>query len=173
MSNGYLIATRILEALSGEKLTACLQALAKSEQGQRKMSSGHWDEGLAHSMCAHDLLTNIPEAAPILGIVKQDIAAAYGNLGNTTEATRFAQDAISLVQGVKELACTEAMARMTVGITCYRSGNEQQGKQHFASARSLLKNQPGSEQSLRLLDENEARLKSDMSKNERKWWQLW
>ena len=173
MSNGYLIATRILEALSGERKIACLQALHEAEQGQAKMSSGDWDGCIAHAMRAHDLLTNIREAAPILGVVKQDIAAAYGNLGNTAEASRFAQDAIPLVQGVKELAYTEAMARMTVGITCYRTGNEQQGAQHFASARSLLKNRPDSERGLRLLDQNESNLKADLSRTKRKWWQLW
>jgi hypothetical protein len=173
MSNGYLIASRILEALSGENKIACLQALHEAEQGQAKLSSGDWDGCIAHAMRAYDLLTNIPEAAPILGVVKQDIAAAYGNLGKTTEASRFAQDAIQLVHGVKELAYTEAMAHMTVGITCYRSGNEQQGARHFASARSLLKNRPGSEQVLRLLDDNEAKLKADLSKTHRKWWQFW
>ncbi len=68
-----------------------------------------------------------------------------------------------MVQGIKELAFTEAMARMTSGIVCYHRGNEPEGSQFFASARNLLKDRPGSEQILELLDHNEARLRANLS----------
>ena len=173
MSNGYLIATRILETISEENRIVCLKALQKSEQAQAKLSSGDWDGCLVHAMRAHDLLTNIAEAAPILGIVKQDIAAAYGNLGRFTDASMFAQDAIQLVHGIKELTNTEAMAHMTIGMICFRSGNDKQGSEHFASARNLLKNRPGSEQGIQLLDKNEKILKGELSRPHKKWWRFW
>ena len=76
-------------------------------------------------MRAHDLLTNIAEAAPILGVVKQDIASAYGNLGKVAEASRFAQDAIQLVNSplnntLFPNACTELVC-CEVGRSAVRS----------------------------------------------------
>lgn len=163
MSNANSIFNRIRDALTGDKLSAYLQALHDLEQGQAKFSSGDWEGCLTHSMKAQDLLANIPESAPILGVVKQDLAAAFGSLGRLTEAKKYAQDAIQLVQGVGELAVTEAMAQMTIGNVCYSRGNGLEGSQHFASARNLLKDRPGSEQILELLDHNEARLRANLS----------
>jgi hypothetical protein len=163
MSDVNSIITQIQEALSGDKLSAYLQALHDLEQGQAKFSSGDWNGCLPHLMRAHDLLTNIPEAAPILGVVSQDLSAAFGSLGRLTEAKKYAQDAIRLVQGIKDLSFTEAMACMTSGIVCYHRGNEPEGSQYFASARNLLKDRPGSEQILELLEHNEARLRANLS----------
>lgn len=163
MSNANSIFNRIREELSGEKKISYLQALDEAKQGSTMFSSGDWEGCLTHSMRAHDLLSTIPEAAPILGTVKQDLAAAFGSLGRLTEAKKYAQDAIRLVQGIKELAFTEAMACMTSGIACYHRGNEPEGSQYFASARNLLKDRAGSEQILELLDHNEARLRANLS----------
>jgi hypothetical protein len=114
-------------------------------------------------MRAHDLLTNISEATSILGVVCQDLAAAFGSLGRLTEAKKYAQESIQLVQGIKELAFTEAMACMTLGIVSYNRGDGLEGSQYFASARNLLKDRPGSEQILQLLDHNESRLRANLS----------
>ncbi len=163
MSDVNLVVTRIRETLSGETKIAFLKALNEAKQGSTMLSSGDWEGCLTHLMRAHDLLTNIPEAAPILGMVSQDLAAAFGNLDRLTEASKFAQDAIRLVKGIKELAFTEAMAQMTIGNVCYSRGNGLEGSQYFASARNLLKDRPGSEQILRDLDQNEARLRANLS----------
>lgn len=148
MTKTNSIFTQIREKLSGEKKISYLQALNEAKQGSAMLSSGDWEGCLTYLMRAHDLLTNIPEAAPILGMVSQDLAAAFGNLDRLTEASKFAQEAIRLVQGIKELAFTEAMAQMTIGNVCYSRGNGLEGSQYFTSARNLLKDRPGSEQIL-------------------------
>ena len=68
MSNLNLIATRIRDGLSGEEQKAYLQALNEAKQGQTKLSLGDWEGCLTYSMRAYDLLTNIPETSPILGV---------------------------------------------------------------------------------------------------------
>lgn len=164
MSNANSIFTQIREELSGEKKIAYLQALTEVEQGSAMLSSGDWEGCLTYLMRAHDLLTNTPEAAPILGMVSQDLAAAFGNLDRLTEASKFAQEAIQLVKGIKELAFTEAMAQMTMGMVCCSRGNKQEGAKYFDSARNLLKvDRPGSEHILRFIDQNEARLRANLS----------
>ena len=168
MSNFDLIATRIREQLSGDKKVAYLQALSESKQGSEKLSFRDWEGSITHSMKAHDLLSSIPESAPILGTVKQNLGAAYGYLGKATESTKFSKEAIRLVKGVKELEFTEAMARMNIGIFCFRQGKEQEGSRYFSSARRLLKNQPESEQGLLILDHNEARVRAGLLKRQGK-----
>jgi sulfatase modifying factor 1 len=168
MSKGDSIFTQVRDTLSGEKKTSYLQALDEAKQGSTMFSSGDWTGCLTHSMRAHDLLSTIPEAAPILGTVKQDLAAAFGSLGRLTEAKKNAQDSIQLVQGIKELAFTESMANMTLGIVSYNRGDGQEGSKYFASARNLLKDRPGSKQILRVLDQNEAKLRADLSMPQKK-----
>src|SRR6266581_4546057 len=170
MSGGYLLATRILENLCDDKRIKCLGALMKAEQGQAKLSSGDWNAALTLCMAAHDQFAGIPEAQPLLCIVKTDIAAAYGNLGRTYDSKRFAEDALPLLQGVTGLARTEAAARMTAGVACYLDGDAVEGAKMFDGARQLLRGLPGAEEQLRILESNEANLRAAGRK---KWWKPW
>ena len=57
MSDVNSIVTQIRGTLTGDKLSAYLQALKDLKQGQAKFSSGDWEGCLTHSMRAHDLLS--------------------------------------------------------------------------------------------------------------------
>ncbi len=172
MSNGWLVASRIVEKLSGDTQIACLRALHEGGQGQARLSSGDPNGCVTYAMRAHDLLVNIPEAGPILGVVKQDIAAAYGALGRQSDAARFAQEAIELVHGVNGLVYTEAMAYVTLGVNSYLAHDGERGARYFSMARNLIRDRPGTEQGMRLLDENESMLKADQPSTRRKWWKF-
>ena len=74
-------------------------------------------------MRAQAEFAQIPEARPLLGVTKADIAAALGNLGRHAEAKRVAEEALPLAQGVREHAKTEAALHMTLGIGHYQEGD--------------------------------------------------
>ena len=171
--SGYLLATQIVERLSGEKQLACIAALHQSEQGQARLSSGDWSGTLIFCRRAQEGFANIPEARSLLGVTKADIAAALGNLGRLSEAKQVAEEALPLVHGVRELAQTEAALHMAIGIGHYHDGDTQAGASHFGTARQLFGSLPGGAQMLEILESNEAQLKAANREKEKKWWKPW
>ena len=173
MFGGYVHATKILDQLPDDKKSACLRALKNAEQGQAKLSSKDWNSALTLCKAAHEGFSKIPEARNLLGVAKCDIAAAYGNLGNTSKAKKFAKESLSIVRGVEYLSYTEAMAHMTIGIAYYMDNDSDQGSRHFGISRQLLNRLPEAKGQLQLLDSNERQLKSIQGQKKRKWWHLW
>src|SRR5437879_12850923 len=114
MSNGYLLATKIVERLSGDNQEQCLMALKVATETQTKGTSNDWNEALRLSTQAHNVFARIPEAHPLLGQMKTYIAAASLNLGKLSDAKTFAEEAVSLLQGVNDLPHTVAQANMVL-----------------------------------------------------------
>lgn len=81
MQSAQWLAGRIVRQLSGQERLSCLEALKESQKGAADLSSRNWQAALNSFTRAHDLFATIPQAAPLLGITKQNIAAALGNLG--------------------------------------------------------------------------------------------
>lgn len=171
--SGWLLATQIVEKLSGEKQYACISALQQAGLGQQKLSSGDWNGALALCMGAQAEFSQIPEARPLVGVTNADIAAALGNLGRHAEAKKIAEEALPLVQGVRHLAQTEAALHMTLGIGYYQEGDAQQGAHHFFIARQLYGVVPGAAQMLEIVDSNEAQVKAVHHEKRKRWWKLW
>jgi hypothetical protein len=158
--SAYLPAAQIVGRLSGEKKVACIAALVLAEQGQARLSSGDWNGALDLCRRAQDGLASIPEARPLLGVTKADLAAALGNLGRHSEAGQVAEQALPLIQGIHELRETEGALHMTIGIGHYREGNAQIGARHFEIARQVFRSVPGGAQMLQILESNEAQLRA-------------
>jgi len=171
--SGYLVATQIVERLSGDNQVACIAALHQAEQGQSRLSSGDWNGALTFCGRAQEGFAKIPEARPLLGVTKGDIAVAFGNLGRHSEAKQVAEEALPLVQGMRELAQTEAALHMTIGIGHYQEGDSRTGASHFDMARRIYQGLPGGGQMLAVLNSNEARLKTAGRKEKKKWWKPW
>jgi len=91
-----------------------------------------------------------------------DIAAALGNLSRHAEAKAVAEGALPLVQGVRELAKTEAALHGTLGIGHYQEGDSdsEEGARHFAIARLIFRSLPGGSQMLETLDSNAAHIRA-------------
>jgi len=103
---------------------------------------------------AHARFETIREARPLLGIVKADLAAAYGNLQASDKAISYAEDSIAIVAGVQRLEFTEASARMTLGNSLGLLGKRHQSEEQYRIAEAILKGRPGSANYLQMLDSN-------------------
>jgi hypothetical protein len=168
---GYLLATQIVDRLSGNAQGACLAALMDCQQAETLMAQHDWLNALTCSERAAAKFRAIPEAAPLLGIATANAAAALGNLGRHVDAKRAALEGLPLVQQVRGLERTQAALHMTIGVANYLEGDHSNGSAEFAVARELSQN-CGATELFRLLDTNEAALKSNRDSG-RKWWKFW
>jgi hypothetical protein len=109
---------------------------------------------------AHDRFEGIREARLLHGISKADLAAAYANLGQYRKAAEFAEDCISIVEGVKRLAYTEAMARMTLACSWGILSREGDSEREFERAEKILRGFPDSGRYLKNLETNRMSVRS-------------
>ena len=158
---GYLHATEVLDQISGdmEAFTTCLTALKFGQDGQHKLANGDAKGALQESIKAHTEFEKIPEARYLLAICKQDIAAAYGKLGNFKKAASFAMETINIIRGDRRFLYTEAMAHRTIGASSYLIGNIQEGSTHMTEARRILKTLPDAQKEIAIIDQFEALLR--------------
>ena len=114
-----------------------LSRLKNAQDGQSRLGAGDSSGALPLLRRAHDRFEGIREARLLLGISKADLAAAYGNLRQYRKAAEFAEDCISIVEGVKRLAFTEAMARLTLASSWGILGREVDSEREFERADDL------------------------------------
>lgn len=168
--SGYAHATKVLKKISNsEEKNKCLRALKHAQNGQQKLSEGDFRSALSFLHQAHDGFQEIPIAQYLLGIVKADLAAAYGNLSEFPKAIKFAEESIAIIYEVDEFSLTEAMAHMTLGSSYCMMGDSQRGANHFNKARQILNQMPNTDEYIKILETNEKILK----KRAKKWWQFW
>jgi hypothetical protein len=153
---GYIVATEVCAMLESrpEALIACLSALKAGGDGQNRLGKGDSAGALPLLHKAHAGFESIREARLLLGITKGDLAAAYGNLQDFDKAIGYAEDSIAILAGVKRLAFSEAMARMTLANSLGLLGKRGESEGQYQSAERILKGLPGATRHLQILVSN-------------------
>jgi tetratricopeptide (TPR) repeat protein len=158
---GYVIATEVCAMLAPrpEVLIECLAALKAGGDGQNRLAKGDFADALSLLRKAHAGFESIREARLLLGITKGDLAAAYGNLQDFDKAISYAEDSIAILGGVKRLAFSEAMARMTLANSLGLLGKRGESEGQYQSAERILKGLPGAARHLQILASNRDRVR--------------
>ncbi len=100
---GELIAREVCAMLESrpEALIKCLAALKDGQDGQVRLRDGDTTGAIPLLRRAHDRFEALREARLLLGISKADLVATYAKSGKYDKAVEFAEDSISIVEGVK------------------------------------------------------------------------
>lgn len=171
---GYRYAVQVLDLLKADETSynSCLVALDLAEAGQRLLYRGDSESAMIELQKAESLFEKLPDARPLLGICKADMAAALCNLGRYQEAATYARVSIWIVSGDRRFAFTEAMAKMSLGNSLYMLGKSKGGARCFDDARRILRTLPEGTQYLAVIDRIQQYLKNTTGKHSRKWWQF-
>jgi tetratricopeptide (TPR) repeat protein len=161
---------RVLTGLEADPtaLIVCLSGLQSSQDGQLKLSSGRSQEALSHLLEARDAFQKVPSARYMLGITNADIAAAYANLRNFSEAVSHAHESIALLSGNPTFAETEANAHMTLANALSLTGRAEEASAHYEAARRIYLKLPNSQKYLRALEQNMSNVLATSGKEEKK-----
>ena len=174
-SSGYRCAVQVLNLLKADEASynTCLVALDLAQAGQGLLYGGDSESAVIELQKAESLFEKLPDARPLLGICKADLAAALCNLGRYHEAATYARVSIWILSSDRRFAFTEAMAKMSLGNSLYMLGKSKGGARCLDDARRILHTLPEATQYLAVIDRVQQHLKNTTGKQSRKWWQFW
>jgi hypothetical protein len=117
---------------------ACVMAVNVITHGEAAVGRGDKPAAITEFLKANGLLQGIPKARPLLGIVKNKLAACYAGLGEHERSRDYSRDALAIAAGIPTMVYEEAFARMVLGGSLWVLGDSQPGRNEFLKARALF-----------------------------------